>query len=72
MGDRRPTSKQRSALMFIEGGTDPSHLAEYCQVQGGYSNEAEFLLRLIDRGWVGLHLTDDGFKALHPCEDEHG
>lgn len=62
---RRPTNKQRLALMFIEeDGTDASLLGEYCQVQGGYANEAEFLLRLVDRGWVTLSLTDAGRQVL--------
>lgn len=64
--DRRPTRQQRMALMLLEeDGADASLLAEYCEVQGGYANEAAFILRLIDRGWVTLNLTDKGREALN-------
>lgn len=65
MSERQPTAKQRLALHFIDtDGTDASRLGELCNVQGGYGNEAEFILRLIDRGWVTLTLTDAGRAAL--------
>lgn len=61
----RLTAKQRAALQFIEtGGFAAADIPELCQVQGGYGNEAEFLMRLMDRGWVQLVLTNEGRKAL--------
>lgn len=63
---RGPSGKQRAALMFLndDPGLDVSRLADMCQVQGGYGNEAEFILRLIDRGWVTLALTAEGKAVL--------
>lgn len=62
---RQPTGKQRAALMFIRDGLeDPANLPWLCQVKGGYSNEAEFIMRLLDRGWVTLALTDEGRQVL--------
>jgi hypothetical protein len=82
--NRKPTAKQRQALWFI--ATDRcSHadVPEVVDVQGGYDNQAVFLMRLLDRGWVEFRLTDDGYEALgyvpcrgcgewcHPEDDEH-
>lgn len=61
---RAPSPKQRLAMQFIADGVDASRLGEMCQVQGGYSNEAEFIMRLIDRGWVTLTLTPEGEGVL--------
>lgn len=69
MTERAPTPKQRLALQLIKGAVDPSHLADMCRVAGGYGNEAEFIMRLIDRGWVTLTLTDDGWNQVKDTEE---
>ena len=66
MADRKPTPKQRLALSLINDGVlDPTQVVEACDVQGGYDNEATFLYRLIDRGWVDLVLTEAGKEAMN-------
>jgi hypothetical protein len=55
--------------MLIEDGVvDPSNVTECAGVKGGYDNHCAFLMRLIDRGWVSLTLTDAGKEALHGDE----
>lgn len=62
-----PSTKQIHALELLEdvGPVIDHHalLAE-CGVADGYSNEAMFLLRLLDRGWVRLELTPMGRATL--------
>lgn len=66
MTERRPTPMQRLALQLIEDEqTDASNLTEVVGVAGGYDNHCAFLMRLIDRGWVDLMLTEEGVEALH-------
>lgn len=61
----RPTAKQRLALHMIrDGQIAAANIPESCRVEGGYRNEAEFLLRLMDRGWVRLALTPEGEQEL--------
>lgn len=61
----RPTIKQRHALNLIANGeSDGSIITDILDIQGGPGNEAMFLLRLMDRGWVRLQITDEGREAL--------
>lgn len=72
MARRQPTPMQRQALYVIHKDmSDPANLAEFVGVKGGYDNEAVFVQRLLDRGWVGLVVTDDGYRVMgfEWCED---
>lgn len=62
---RQATPLQRQALWTIDKGhCDPANVAEHVGVAGGYGNHAEFIHRLLDRGWVTLAVTDDGYRAI--------
>jgi hypothetical protein len=77
MPSKNATPKQRLALHAIDRGiVDHASLPDYCAVQGGYANEAVFLMRMLDRGYLEFSITPEGYQALgyvecHVCRTWH-
>jgi hypothetical protein len=63
--DRTPTEKQTKALALIECGLgDGCEVIQRVLIKGGRDNQADFLYRLMQRGWIALSLTEEGRRAL--------
>ncbi len=62
MSPRKPTPKQRQALYFVHAGHgDHGNLPELVGVKGGQDNQALFIQRLVDRGWIEYKVTPTGY-----------
>lgn len=65
MPERRPTPQQRHAMGLIRSGMyAASDIPDIVGINHGFTNEAVFLFRLMDRGWVQMVLTPEGKSVL--------